>query len=223
MLVGIARQESGLETADACTTTPRGEVLHGAGVIDVARRLIAAGHSVDLGAWQINSRNLALLGLGVADAFEPCKAVAAAARLIELFSRYNTGSPSRGIANGYARAVLTAIRAVKAAGPAQQATADTAYSQPPAAANPFTKPSPNRPGPRVHNRRKIADVVAHDCPNSFNLRHRDVWDNAGDHRRRDCGARAMLHGSWGHFWSAIGGGAVLVCASWVVQTFLGAG
>jgi hypothetical protein len=37
------------------------------------------------------------------------------------------------------------------------------------------------------------------------------------------GARAMLHGSWGHFWSAIGGGAVLVCASWVVQTFLGAG
>jgi hypothetical protein len=37
------------------------------------------------------------------------------------------------------------------------------------------------------------------------------------------GARAMLHGSWSHFWSAIGGGAVLVCASWVVQTFLGAG
>jgi hypothetical protein len=59
-----------------------------------------------------------------------------------LFSRYNTGSPSRGIANGYARAVLTAIGAVKAAGPAQQATADTAYSQPPTAANPFTRPSP---------------------------------------------------------------------------------
>jgi hypothetical protein len=33
----------------------------------------------------------------------------------------------------------------------------------------------------------------------------------------------MLHGSWGHFWSAIASGAVLVCASWVVQTFLGAG
>ena len=56
-----------------------GEVLHGAGVIDAARRLIVAGHSVDLGAWQINSRNLSLLGLGVADAFEPCKAVSAAA------------------------------------------------------------------------------------------------------------------------------------------------
>jgi hypothetical protein len=53
-----------------------GEVLHGAGVIDAARRLIVAGHSVDLGAWQINSRNLSLLDLGVADAFEPCKAAA---------------------------------------------------------------------------------------------------------------------------------------------------
>jgi type IV secretion system protein VirB1 len=140
MLVGIARQESGLETMTLHDDTS-GEVLRGAGVIDAARRLIVAGHSVDLGAWQINSRNLALLGLGVADVFEPCKAVAGAARLIELFSRYNTGSPSRGIANGYARAVLTAIRAVKAAGPAQQVRADTAYSQPPAVANPFTKPS----------------------------------------------------------------------------------
>ena len=117
MLVAIARQESGLEPLTLHDDTS-GKVLHGAGVIDAARRLIAAGHSVDLGAWQINSRNLAMLGLGVADAFEPCKAVAAAARLIELFSRYNTGSPSRGIANGYAAAVMTAIHAVKAASPA---------------------------------------------------------------------------------------------------------
>ncbi len=102
MLVGIARQESGLEPMTLHDNTS-GQVLRGAGVIEAARRLIAAGHSVDLGAWQINSRNLSLLGLGIADAFEPCKAVAAAARLIELFSRYNTGSPSRGIANGYAR------------------------------------------------------------------------------------------------------------------------
>jgi Transglycosylase SLT domain len=94
MLVGVALQESGIETMILHDNTS-GEVLYGAGVIDVARRLIAAGHSVDLGAWQINSRNLALLGLGIADVFEPCKAVAGAARLIELFSRYNTGSPSR--------------------------------------------------------------------------------------------------------------------------------
>jgi type IV secretion system protein VirB1 len=141
MLVAIARQESGLETMTLHDDTS-GQVLRGAGVVEVARRLIAAGHSVDLGAWQINSRKLALLGLGVADAFQPCKAVAAAARLIELFSRYNTGSPSRGITNGYARAVLTAISAVKAAVPAPQATAATNQPQPPTAANPFTKPSP---------------------------------------------------------------------------------
>jgi hypothetical protein len=34
------------------------------------------------------------------------------------------------------------------------------------------------------------------------------------------GARAMLHGHWGQFWSAIGGGAVLAGAAWVGQTFL---
>ena len=34
------------------------------------------------------------------------------------------------------------------------------------------------------------------------------------------GGRAMLHGHWGQFWSAIGGGAVLAGAAWVGQTFL---
>ena len=118
MLLGIA-QESGLDPL-TLRDNSSDEVLRGPGVIEAARHLITAGHSVDLGAWQINSRNLPLLGLGVADAFEPCKAAAAAASLIELFSRYNTGSLSRGIANGYARAVLAAIRAVKAAGPVPQ-------------------------------------------------------------------------------------------------------
>lgn len=76
MLVGIARQESGLETM-TLRDNISSEVLHGAGVIDAVRCLIGAGHSVDLGGWQINSRTLALLDGGVADAFEPCKAVAA--------------------------------------------------------------------------------------------------------------------------------------------------
>jgi type IV secretion system protein VirB1 len=136
MLVGIAREESGLEPLTLRDNTS-GQVLRGAGVIEAARRLIAVGHSVDLGAWQINSRNLALLGLGIADAFEPCKAVAAAARLIQLFSRYNTGSPSRGIANGYAAAVMTAIHAVKAARPAMPAMAPLPISAP----DPFTTPA----------------------------------------------------------------------------------
>jgi len=136
MLVGIAQQESDLETMTLHDdVTDR--VLHGAGVIDAATRLIAAGHSVDLGAWQINSGNLSLLGLRIADAFDPCKSVAAAARLMELFSRYNTGSPSRGIANGYAPAVMASIHAVRAASPAMPVMAE----QPTSAPDPFSRPS----------------------------------------------------------------------------------
>ena len=144
MLVGIARQESGLDPLILHDNTS-GQVLRGAGVIEAARRLIAAGHSVDLGAWQINSRNLALLGLSIADAFEPCKAVAAAARLIQLFSRYNTGSPSRGIANGYAAAVMATIHAVKAASPAMPPALAVVAQLPISAPDPFTLPS--RTGP----------------------------------------------------------------------------
>ena len=133
MLVAIGHQESGLETMILHDNTS-GQVLHGPGVIAAARRLIAAGHSVDLGAWQINNGNLSLLGLGVADAFEPCNAVAAAARLIELFSRYNTGSRSQGIANGYAAAVRVTIRSVKTARPAAPPLSTSAP-------DPFTLPS----------------------------------------------------------------------------------
>ncbi len=140
MMVGIAQQESGLELL-TLRDNNSGQVLHGAGVIEAARRLIAAGHSVDLGAWQINSRNLSLLGLDIAAAFEPCKSVAAAARLIELFSRYNTGSPSRGIANGYAAAVMAAIHAVKAASPAMPAAIAVMAQLPSSASDPFIKPS----------------------------------------------------------------------------------
>ena len=136
MLVGIAQQESGLQTM-TLHDNASGKVLHGAGVIDAATRLIAAGHSVDLGAWQINSGNLSLLGLRIVDAFDPCKSAAAAARLIELFSRYNTGSPSRGIANGYAPAVMASIHAVEAASP----TRPVMVQQPISTSNPFNRPS----------------------------------------------------------------------------------
>lgn len=145
LLVGIARQESALDPLTLRDDTT-GRVLHGAGVVAAARRRIAAGHSVDLGAWQINSRNLGLLGLEVTDAFEPCKAAAAAARLIELFSRYNTGSPSQGVANGYAPAVLAAIHAVKAAGRTTMPPAPVAaVSRRGSPADPFTRPAPTGP------------------------------------------------------------------------------
>lgn len=84
-----------------------------------AKRYIAAGYSIDLGIAQINSANLGWLGLSVEDAFDPCRNLAAAARVLTAnyatasrrfagraaldvaLSMYNTGDPQRGYRNGY--------------------------------------------------------------------------------------------------------------------------
>jgi len=89
MLVGIARVESGLNT-DAIHANTNG--------------------SRDWGITQINDTNFALLGINAQSALDPCVSFAASARLLALFSRYNTGSPTRGIASGYAGNVLQATR-----------------------------------------------------------------------------------------------------------------
>nr|WP_316629446.1 lytic transglycosylase domain-containing protein [uncultured Brevundimonas sp.] len=92
-----------------------------------ASALIATGRSVDLGLAQINSGNLDWLGLTVADAFDPCINLSAAARVLQdgyrrsdaasvgeqsalltALSYYNTGHPRRGFANGYVARVTTA-------------------------------------------------------------------------------------------------------------------
>jgi len=85
-----------------------------------ARDLIRRGYNIDLGLGQINSANLAWLGLPVEDAFEPCRNLAAAARVLTInyqaviataasrdhaiataLSLYNTGDRRRGFRNGY--------------------------------------------------------------------------------------------------------------------------
>ncbi len=87
--------------------------------------LIANGYNIDLGLAQINSSNLAKLNLTVADAFDSCRNVAAAATLLSwnfrsakakfpgdqdallaAISTYNTGSMTRGFANGYVHGVV---------------------------------------------------------------------------------------------------------------------
>jgi type IV secretion system protein VirB1 len=95
-----------------------------------AEGLIRAGHSVDLGLMQINSANLHLAGLSVLQSFEACHALAAAARVLAqgysggvtvdeqqralrtALSRYNTGDPLRGFANGYVSQVEAAAQQV---------------------------------------------------------------------------------------------------------------
>jgi type IV secretion system protein VirB1 len=85
---------------------------------------IARGDSVDIGMMQINSANLPALNMTVASALDPCVSLAGGAEVLQAafgtgntspdeqvalliaLSRYNTGSPLKGIMNGYARKVM---------------------------------------------------------------------------------------------------------------------
>ena len=69
--------------------------------VELARQLMAEGHDLDLGLMQINQGNLGWLGVALEDAFEPCASLWAGATMLTALSRYNTGSPGGGFANGY--------------------------------------------------------------------------------------------------------------------------
>ena len=85
-----------------------------------ALRWIAAGYTVDLGLMQVNSANLARLGVSVADMFDTCRNIAAGSYILfqdyegalrdgktgqdaaaAALSAYNTGNFRAGIDNGY--------------------------------------------------------------------------------------------------------------------------
>ena len=86
----------------------------------MAERYIARGYSVDIGLMQVNSRNLAALGVTVEQVLDPCRNIHAAATILTAdyaaaartrgdgqaalqaaLSAYNTGDFYRGFANGY--------------------------------------------------------------------------------------------------------------------------
>ncbi|MGN1291037.1 MAG: lytic transglycosylase domain-containing protein [Bradyrhizobium sp.] len=121
----------------------------------LARGYMARGHTVDLGLMQVNSANLARLGYRVEDMFEPCKNIAAGARVLSEFyatalrqygdrqtalraalSAYNTGNFRSGFYNGYLRRYGLADQngtapragATPAAGALDPDAADTAVS-----------------------------------------------------------------------------------------------
>lgn len=90
-----------------------------------AKWLIANGYNIDMGLGQVNSSNMSMTNLTVEDAFEPCKNIAAAARILHgnyqaakaqvqgeqaalhaALSAYNTGSFSKGFSNGYVQKVV---------------------------------------------------------------------------------------------------------------------
>lgn len=119
----------GVNRGDRLTRQPRSREE----AIRTARSLLAQGKNIDLGLAQINSANMTWLNLSVEDAFDPCKNLAAGARVLTTnyrsvvstapsqqhalrvaLSMYNTGSQSRGFGNGYVRKIEDA--AVRLAG-----------------------------------------------------------------------------------------------------------
>jgi type IV secretion system protein VirB1 len=102
------------------TTRRSWHPLDQAEAIALARRLVAAGHVVDLGLMQVDSGNLPALGLSIAQAFDPCTNIRAGGEILTrdyayavgllgsgqaalkiALSLYNTGDAHRGFRNGY--------------------------------------------------------------------------------------------------------------------------
>ncbi|MDQ7813602.1 transglycosylase SLT domain-containing protein, partial [Brevundimonas sp.] len=125
----------------------------------IARGLLARGANLDLGLAQINSANLAWLGLSVEAAFDPCRNLSAAgvvlragyrpardgdrqAALRVALSRYNTGHPERGVRNGYVARVERAAVALSLAPPAP--ASDTAAAEAPVVVLPATPSASSR-------------------------------------------------------------------------------
>lgn len=99
----------------------------------LARNLIADGHTVSLGLAQVNDRNLARYGLTIEQVLDPCTNLATGAKILTSFykkaskqfgegqhalnaaiSAYNSGSFERGVSNGYVGQVYAAAGIVPA-------------------------------------------------------------------------------------------------------------
>ena len=163
-LASIARTESGFQplSINDNTTKTSGVPATRDIAIQIASRLLEAGHSVDIGIMQINSANFARLGLTLETAFDPCRSIAAAAVVLAgdyaggdthegqqaalrvALSRYNTGDAQRGFANGYVHRVELAARRVVPALDVGMAPA-AIDSQPAPAAAPAVPVDPNAP------------------------------------------------------------------------------
>jgi type IV secretion system protein VirB1 len=164
-LAAVARTESGFN-AHAINLNGAGGGTQPVGTREEAIALatelvVVRGRSVDLGLMQVNSANLGRLGLSIAEAFDPCRSLAAGARVLTegyaaaargeadpqralrvALSRYNTGHPERGFANGYVgRVEASAERVV----PAIRLRSEASVNPTPPLTPPTAAPAP--PGP----------------------------------------------------------------------------
>jgi type IV secretion system protein VirB1 len=83
-LASIARTESDFQPYSIHDNTTGTRVAPATSdvAMQIASKLLDAGHSVDIGIMQINSANFAMLGLTLEAAFDPCKSVAAGAAIL---------------------------------------------------------------------------------------------------------------------------------------------
>lgn len=110
--------------------------------LEIAKRLIATGASVDIGLAQINSKNLPGLKLTVEEVLDPCKNIMASQTILKegwarsggdlkrTLSAYNTGKTDSRIGAAYAEKVLAKVggQEVKMKIPTQKGV--TNYSEP---------------------------------------------------------------------------------------------
>src|SRR5579859_5588856 len=124
----VARAESGFNTLAIHDNTTNHTYAPAdlAQAVALATALRSTGDSLDLGLMQIDSANLARVGLTTAGTFDPCQNTAAGAqilvddylvgdprgdmqvRLRQALSRYNTGNNVAGFTNGYVERVQAA-------------------------------------------------------------------------------------------------------------------
>ena len=123
----IIRVESGgnplavnINTRNGVKLKPTTKITTAQHAIAVTYAAMQLGHTVDMGYMQVNSANLSKLGYTVEDMFNPCKNLAAGARVLEMaylqmlpkhrneqaalgaaLSIYNTGNSRNGFMNGY--------------------------------------------------------------------------------------------------------------------------
>jgi type IV secretion system protein VirB1 len=128
-LRAVALTESGLDPwalHDNTTSVSARPATFEAALL-TAQSWLDRGDSIDIGLMQINSANLAALGMTAQTALDACVSLAGGAAVLQAaygggstpadqqvalllaLSRYNTGSPLRGIMNGYARRVMASV------------------------------------------------------------------------------------------------------------------
>ena len=123
-MAAVVRTESGFDPNTLHVNGLGGGDLHPASkedaIVQATELVVVQRRSVDIGLGQVNSGNLASLGLTVGDALDPCRNLQASAKILAAgyvtasqsqpdpqralraaLSQYNTGDPARGIANGY--------------------------------------------------------------------------------------------------------------------------